>query len=137
MMGGRRCVEMNSLGQLCGGFAISGSDRCFAHDPGSAVNRDTARRRGGRAGRVMSLPESSIPVRSLNDVIALIEETINDVRAGRVDARVANSVGYLANVAIKGIEQSALERRLDSFESVLEPERQRSISLRRGSKGDD
>jgi hypothetical protein len=67
----------------------------------------------------------------LGDVVTLVETTINDVRAGRVDVRVANAVGYLANVAIKAIEQSDLEARLEALESVLEPERRRSVALRK------
>jgi hypothetical protein len=133
MMGGRRCIEIATSGRQCGGYAISGSDRCFAHDPTSAVNRDTARRRGGQAGRVITVSESNFPVRCPSDVIALVEATINDVRAGRLDTRVANSVAYLATVAMKGFEQSNVERRLDSLEAVLDPVRQRSIALRKGS----
>jgi hypothetical protein len=72
-------------------------------------------------------------VRSLGDVVALVEETINDVRCGRVDVRVANAVGYLANVALKAIAQSDLEVRLEALEAVLEPERRRAVSLRRGA----
>jgi hypothetical protein len=130
-MSARRCARVHASGRPCGGFAIAGSAYCFAHDPGSAVKRDTARRRGGQAGRVVTLAESNVAVRSLADVVTLVEATINDVRAGRVDVRVANAVGYLANVAIKAIEQSDLEARLEALESVLAPERRRSVALRR------
>jgi hypothetical protein len=40
-------------------------------------------------------------------------------------------VGYLANIAMKAIEQSDLEARLDALEAVLEPERARAITSRR------
>jgi len=130
-MGGQRCAHAHPSGKSCGGFAVAGSRFCFAHDPTQAAKRDAARRRGGQAGRVVTLAESSIPVRSLGDVLALVEATINDVRAGRVDVRVANAVGYLANVAMKAIEQSDLEAHLEALESVLEPERRRAVSLRR------
>jgi hypothetical protein len=80
---------------------------------------------------VATLAESRVAVRSLADVVALVETTVNDVRSGRVDVRVANAVGYLANVAIKAIEQSDLEARLATLEAVLEPERARAVSRRR------
>jgi hypothetical protein len=130
-MTGQRCAHVHPSGRACGGFAIADSAYCFAHDPGSAVKRDTARRRGGQAGRVVTLAESNVAVRSLGDVVTLVETTINDVRAGRIDVRVANAVGYLANVAIKAIEQSDLETRLEALESVLEPERRRMLALRK------
>jgi hypothetical protein len=129
---GRRCAHVHPSGKPCGGFAVSGSRFCFAHAPEQAAKRDAARRRGGQAGRVATLPESDVAVRSLPDVVTLVETTVNDVRAGRVDVRVANAVGYLANVALKAIAQSDLEARLEALEAVLEPERRRAVSLRRG-----
>ena len=45
--------------------------------------------------------------------------------------RVANAVGYLANVAIKALEQADIESRLEALEAVLEPERKRAVALRR------
>jgi len=127
----RRCAHVHPSGRPCGGFAVSGSKYCFAHAPEQAEKRDAARRRGGQAGKVAVLPASDLPVRSLNDVVGLVEATINEVRCGRVDVRVANAVGVLANVAIKAIQQGELERRLELLESVLAPERARTIANRR------
>ena len=132
-MASARCSHARADGRPCGGFAVGGSRFCFAHDPDRATARDEARRRGGRAGRVTTLPESSVRVRSLGDVLSLVEESINDVRAGRVDVRVANAVGYLANIAIRAIEQGDLAERLAALEAVLAPERQRRVAARRGT----
>ena len=132
-MSGSRCAATTQRGEPCGMAPVGGSPYCFAHDPASAVKRDDARRRGGQAGRVAVLPASDLPVRSLADVVALVELTVNDVRADRVDVRVANAVGVLANVAIRAIERSDLERRLEALEAVLEPGRRRTASLRRGA----
>jgi hypothetical protein len=129
-----RCAEIRADGEPCGGFAIAGSRYCFAHDPAQAGKRDLARRRGGQAGRVVTLadvPTSRVRVRSIDDVLSLVEATINDVRTGQLDVRVANAVGYLANVAIKAIEQSDLAARLEALEAVLEPERRRAVATRR------
>ena len=132
-MTGRRCAHVHPSGKPCGGFAVAGSGFCFAHDANLAPERDEARRRGGQAGRGATLPESTLTVRSLADVVALVELTVNGVRAGRVDVRVANAVGVLANVAIRAIERSDLEGRLEALEAVLEPGRRRAASLRRGA----
>jgi len=132
-MGGRRCAQIRAGGVRCNGFAVAGSDSCFAHDPALTEQRDDARRRGGQAGRVATLADSGLPVRTLRDVVGLVETTINDVRAGRVDVKVANAVGYLANVAMKAIEQSGLEARLEALEAVLEPERAERVTRRRAA----
>jgi hypothetical protein len=130
-MTGKQCAHVKASGELCGGFAIVGSRYCFAHDPAQAEKREEARRRGGEAGRIAPLTESDVALRSIGDVLGLMELTINDVRAGRVDVKVANAVGYLANIAIRAIEGSELEVRLDALESVLEPERARIVAGRR------
>ena len=130
-MTGRPCAATRANGAPCGGYAIGDGAYCFAHAPDQAVQRDAARRRGGQAGRVAVLPASDVQVRSLGDVVTLVEATINDVRTGRVDVRVANAVGYLANVAIRALEQADLEVRLEALESVLTPERQQAAAWRR------
>ena len=130
-MAAQHCTHVHASGKACGGFAVAGSAYCFAHDPGQAAKRDAARRRGGRAGRPATLLASDVAVRSLGDVVCLVEDTINDVRCGRVDVRVANAVGYLANVAIKAIQQADLEMRLAALEAVLEPARRQAVAHRR------
>jgi len=69
----------------------------------------------------------------MSDVLELIETTINDVRAGRIDVKIANAVGYLANVSVKVIQQTDLEARLEALESVLEPERASTVNRRRAA----
>lgn len=130
-MSARHCAHVKTNGEQCRGYAVVGSLYCFAHDPAQAEKRADARSRGGAAGTIPPLEESSVTVQSLRDVLALVELTINDVRAGRVDVKVANSVGYLANLAMKAIEQSDLEARLEALEAVLEPERAQAVALRR------
>ena len=130
-MAAERCAHVHPSGRACGGFAVAGSAFCFAHSPERADERDDARRRGGQAGRSATLPDSALPVRSLGDVLALVGLTVNDVRSGRVDVRVANAVGVLANVAARVIQQADLEARLEALEAVLEPERRRAVAGRR------
>ena len=130
-MAAERCTFVHPSGRRCGGYPIAGSAFCFAHDPAQAAKRDDARRRGGQAGRGATVPDSDVPIRSLGDVLTLVELTINDVRAGRVDVRVANAVGVLANVAARVLQQADLEARLAALEAVLEPERRRAVAGRR------
>jgi hypothetical protein len=56
-------------------------------------------------------------------VVRLILETINQVRKGAIDPRVANAVGYLANVVIKALEQDELEARIKKLEALLAVDR--------------
>jgi hypothetical protein len=60
-----------------------------------------------------------IKIVDCRDVARLLSETINQVRKGELDPRVANAVGYLANVMIKAVEQGDLETRLVELESLV------------------
>ena len=128
-----RCAHIKANKESCGGFAVAGSKYCFAHDPAQASKRRAAQRKGGEAGRVATLPESSLSVRNMSDVLELMETTINDVRSGRLDVRVANAIGYLANVSVKVIQQTDIEARLEALESVLEPEQATMVQRRRAA----
>lgn len=128
-----QCAHIKPTKEQCRGYAVSGSKYCFAHDPAQASKRKAAQRKGGEAGRVATLPESSLSVRNMSDVLELMELTINDVRAGRLDVKVANAIGYLANVSVKVIQQTDIEARLEALESVLEPERAAYVQRRRAA----
>jgi len=77
-----------------------------------------ARSRGGSTHKATVLPESTpdVSLRSVSDVVALVEATANQVRTGRLAPNVANCVGILCQVALKAIEGDALERRIAALE---------------------
>jgi hypothetical protein len=53
------------------------------------------------------------------DVVRLLAETINQVRRGEIDPRVANAVGYLANILLAATGQGELESRIAELESLV------------------
>lgn len=115
------CTATTTNGSRCRAAALDGSRYCFFHDPGRAAERRQARVLGGRQGTAKTLA-SDIPdvdIASSQDVVRLVAGTINDVRKGRMDPRVANAVGYLANVLLKAIDQGDVEARLAMLESVV------------------
>lgn len=59
-------------------------------------------------------------IKSIDDVLGLIEETINRVRAEPTTLDRANSLGRLASTAIKAIEAGELNDKLDLLNSVIE-----------------
>lgn len=60
-----------------------------------------------------------ITVSNPSDVTNLLTETINNVRAGLIDVKLANCVGYLSNFLLKSLELSSLENRLESIERIV------------------
>jgi hypothetical protein len=46
------------------------------------------------------------------DVSAFLSDTINRLRRGQLDPRVANAMGYLTSVLLRSLEQGPIEERL-------------------------
>jgi len=53
------------------------------------------------------------------DLVNLCADTIDKVKTGKIDPRVANSVGYLAGVMVKILEYDALNERLAALEDAV------------------
>jgi len=105
----------------CQAAALPGSDFCFFHDPSQAAARREAQALRGRQNRMKILDADApeVKVKHCRDVVAFMSETINQVRKGVIDPRVANAVGYLANILIKAMEQGQLESRIETLELLV------------------
>jgi len=79
------------------------------HDPTRVRDGQRARRAGGISrSRVAAVLPPDTPDRSLDDTVAvseLLAESINLLRRGQLDPKVANAVGYLASVLLRSFEQ--------------------------------
>ena len=114
----KRCEATKRDGSPCGGFAVTGSCFCFAHDPASREKRREARARGGAArhGRTFA-PGERVTVRDVGDVMAVLEEAVNLVMGLEPSIAKARTLGYLAGVVFKGLELSEFDRRLSALEA--------------------
>jgi hypothetical protein len=116
-----RCSATTKAGKSCRAPAVEGG-LCFFHS-----HPEQARelgRQGGRKNRRFAAPPDDGSERSLQsvvDVTTLLGETINQVRGGRIDPRVANAVGYLATAMLKALQQGDTESRLQALEALLKP----------------
>ena len=94
---------------------------CFIHNPDVSVDeKRDIQARGGKAN-IVTVAEPLPPVKILeaDDVVNLIADTINKVRAGEMDIRVANCLGVLSGQLIKAIELSNNDKRLAVIERVI------------------
>ena len=115
------CEAVKPDGSQCRAAALSGTAFCFFHDPLRADERREAQALGGRQNSAKTLHATApdVKIDNCRDIIALLSDTINQVRKGAIDARVANSVGYLANIAFRAFEQREIEERLETVEALL------------------
>jgi hypothetical protein len=118
---GKTCRASKPDESDCQAPALPGSNFCFFHDPSSAEKRREAQAQGGRQNRVRTLDPAApdVKVEDCSDAIALIAATINQVRKGQIDPRVANCVGFLANILIKAVERDKLENRIEQLEALI------------------
>jgi hypothetical protein len=111
------CAATKPDGTPCGGFAVNGSERCFAHAQPDAWA--DANQRGGQAVKKNQNPLPALTLQQPKDVVALLAETINGVRSGALDLRVANCIGYLAGHLTRAMETAELDDRVKTIESIL------------------
>ncbi|MDH3890941.1 MAG: hypothetical protein OEV49_07625 [candidate division Zixibacteria bacterium] len=125
----QQCKQIKIDGKRCRGRAVTGSKFCFFHDPKRAKQRQAAQRKGGinrlRPDKVTVLPSNTLDavLRTADDVCQLLSDTINQVRKGVLDVKIANSVGYLAGVILKARSQGELEDRIVEIEEHIAKER--------------
>lgn len=108
-------------GKQCGANVLRGSQFCYHHDPKiSQEEKRKAQAKGGQnRSQKVSKPLDPMGIVNAGDITFLIADTINQVRVGEMDCRVANTIGYLAGVALKSFEISNIEKRLEKIELLI------------------
>lgn len=114
------CNARTTAGKRCRAVAVK-DGLCTLHaDPKVAVEMG---RKSGQARRTkdqLAQERTELtPPRTAQEVRVALGQFISDVRSRRLDTKVAGTLGYLANVLLKSIEVSDIEKRLESLEYVL------------------
>lgn len=115
-----QCTYKNRSNKQCGAHAMTGSEFCFSHNPETVEDKKTAVVRGGKAPRRTCKPLPQMKINNIKDVSRLLVVTINEVRNGEIDIRVANCLGYLSGHLIRAYEGADIEERLAKIEQALE-----------------
>jgi hypothetical protein len=113
-----QCQHRRPDGRKCHANAMARSGFCFFHDPKRATERLEAQRAGGLRNKAASLPLDTPDhdVKNAGDIVALLGLTLNQVRKGQIDPRLANSVGYISGILLKALEVETLEQRVSALE---------------------
>ncbi|KKU91394.1 MAG: hypothetical protein UY22_C0043G0015 [Candidatus Amesbacteria bacterium GW2011_GWC1_48_10] len=98
-----------------------GSGLCISHNPAAKDIKQLAVRKGGEAPKKVeaaaNLPTVTITTKA--DVPTFLVAVIDELRAGQVDIKTANTLGYLAGVLIKAYETAEMEARIEEIERVV------------------
>jgi hypothetical protein len=117
-----KCQFRKKNGNCCGANARPTNGLCFFHDPARSAGGRRARKAGGihrsRTAAVLPVHTPDHPLGNTTDVSALLADSINQLRRGQLDPRVANAMGYLTSVLLRSLEQGPLEERLAKIEAA-------------------
>lgn len=114
-----RCTVQKPDGSQCQAYRMKDSDRCFLHrtEPEIKQRALVAQKKGGLAQvivigdgvRSLDWPKQ-IHLRRPRDVRRFVSKVMNEVRVGKVEPGLANSLFVGANVLLKSFDCEAVER---------------------------
>jgi hypothetical protein len=113
-----KCHQKNSVGKPCGAPAVGGTNLCVMHSGGAAELGS----KGGRRRTVYrpdSLKEFPAP-KNAADLRDLLAQSILEIRTGKLDPKLANSISYLGTGFLRALGVSDLETRLLALEDGKE-----------------
>lgn len=122
-----KCEFIKPDGQKCEAHAIKDSEFCYFHNPDiSDEDKREAQSNGGKTKALtLKEPLPVLPIAKPEDAVLLVADTINRVRAGTLDIRTANCLGFLSDKLLKAFETSRLNDRVEIIERVVLEKKQR------------
>lgn len=114
------CQFVKSSGERCNAKALAQHVFCFSHEPSAAEQKHEAVLKGGQALKRHTHCLPPVRLETIEDAKGLIAMTINEVRGGEIDIKVANCIGFLTNHFVRAYELSDLQKRIDIVEKALE-----------------
>lgn len=114
-----KCAFIKPDKDECRANALHKDKYCFTHSAKSKKERKEANLKGGLAPKRNQLDLPPFRIKNTDGVVGLLEDTINRVRAGEIEVRVANCLGFLSGHILKAFEISDLEKRLSELEKII------------------
>ncbi|NTU49851.1 MAG: hypothetical protein HGA87_02995 [Desulfobulbaceae bacterium] len=113
-----KCSHIFEDGRQCDAYARTGKTLCFSHDPESREAKLEAVTKGGKANGVVE-PLTPIEMKSLDDVVTLLIQTLNEVRSGAIEQKRATTVGFLCGQLLKAYQATRDTQQLDEIEAAF------------------
>jgi hypothetical protein len=114
-----KCRAKTKAGKPCGAPAVEGTKFCVMHSPGRAAQLGA---KGGRRRTVYNpdgLKQFEAP-QTAADLRDLLAQSIIEIRAGKMDPRMANAISYVGTGFLRAVELADIERRLEQLEQTNE-----------------
>ena len=116
-----KCEFIKPDGEKCEAYAVKGTSFCYFHNPDISDEEKKEAQTNGGANRALTLKEPLpvLPIANQDDAVLLVADTINRVRAGKLDIRTANCLGFLADKLLKALEASQTNDKLEKIGRLL------------------
>ncbi len=114
-----RCEYIKIDKKQCSANAMKNSKFCFTHNPDMKEQKRAAVIKGGKMSKKNHSFLPSVTLNQSKDVVDLLATTINEIRGGLVEVKIANCIGYLSGHLIKAFEIVDLEERVSKIEQTL------------------
>jgi len=116
-----KCEFIKPDGIKCDAWAMNGSEFCYFHNPDiSDEEKREAQSNGGKIkALILKEPLPELALTEPADAVLLIADTISGVRAGTLDIRTANCLGFLSDKLLKAFEVSKINDRVEIIERVI------------------
>jgi hypothetical protein len=116
---GHMCSAKTRKGTPCTAPPLLGTSRCAFHTPGHASR---AGKVGGPRRRMLDPAQlaSFPPPRTAHDLRDLLATTIIEVRAGKLEPKVANALAYLGAGFLSCLEHTDLAEQLAALKAEVE-----------------
>ena len=116
-----KCNHAKENGETCEAYAVKDSEFCYFHNPD--IDDEEKREAQSNGGKTKALtlkePLPELALGKPSDAVLLIADTISRVRAGTLDIRTANCLGFLSDKLLKAFEVSQLNDRVEVIERVI------------------
>lgn len=116
-----KCVYLKDNNQPCQANAMSGSEYCYLHNPDIPdEDKREAQTKGGEArSLILAYPLPELALETPTDAVILVSDTIKRVRAGELDIKTANCIGFLTDKLLKAFEVARLNDKVEYIERVI------------------
>lgn len=117
-----KCEFVKDDGETCEAYAVKGSSFCYFHNPDiSDEDKREAQSNGGKTKALtLKEPLPELKLTAPDHAVLLIADTISRVRAGTLDIRTANCLGFLSDKLLKAFEVSQLNSRMEIIEQMIQ-----------------
>jgi hypothetical protein len=114
------CLFEKPNRKSCQAKPLEGEDFCYFHHPEMQKKRKKSQAKGGQTKQIiLKEPLPPIVLANPQDVVFLLQDTINRVRSGEMDVKTGNCMGVLSGHLIKALEVSSIATKVEIIHRAI------------------